>query len=127
MTLAVLATRYFGDALDAISDGSLQVGCIIDVTRRVVATLVVDILGSIDTHHITSGKMMLVERVQDGSPMWTSLMLVGIYEKLGHCTDGASSFYFGSMLVSLFFKHNVSLHPPNVVVDETRRIVPKMR
>ena len=36
-------------------------------------------------------------------------------------------FCFGFVLVSFFFEHIISVCPPNVVVEEIRWIVPRMR
>lgn len=53
--------RHCYDMQDAISDGSLQVARIVDLTTRVVSLLVVWTLGSTMTHHITGVQMRLVE------------------------------------------------------------------
>lgn len=81
MTLVVLEAWHCRDVLDVISDGSLVIGHIVDVTTIVVAMLVVKISGSISTHHTTGGKLRLAEWVLEGSPMASAnLMLVGMYE-----------------------------------------------
>jgi len=55
MTLAVLTMRHCGDMPNAINDESLQISRIMDVTTRLVATLVVHICGSTIIHRITGG------------------------------------------------------------------------
>ena len=95
---------------------------IVNVTTRVVASVVVRILGSTVTHHITRGQMRLVERVLEGTRVaWASLMLECMHEKLDKCCHGSGSFHFWSMLVTFFFKHIILLRPPRVIVEEIRR------
>lgn len=55
MTLGILAARHYGGVPNAINDGLLHIRHIIYVMMRVIATLVVYVLGSMATHWITSG------------------------------------------------------------------------
>lgn len=50
--------------------------------------------------------MRLVEKALDGSPIaWASLMLTSMYEKIRRYAGGTRYFYFGTVLISLFFEH----------------------
>lgn len=69
VTLDLLAACHYGRTLDVVSDGSLQVGRILDVTTRVITSLVVHIIRSISTNWIIAGQMRVVEIVLEGSPV----------------------------------------------------------
>lgn len=65
--------------------------------------------------------MRLLEWVLDGMWVaWASLMLVCMYEQLDRCCHGSGSFCFGSVLVTFFFKHVISLRLLGVMVEETK-------
>jgi hypothetical protein len=70
--------------------------------------------------------MRLVERVLEGTRVaWASLMLACMYEKLERCLHGLGSFFFGSLLVTFFFEHVISLRPPRVMVKGGGRGCPR--
>lgn len=91
------------------------------------SSLVVQIVGSTTTHHITRGQMRLVERLLEGYQVaWASLMLACMSEKLDRCWHGLGSFCFGSVLLTFFYNHVISLRPPGVMVEKTGHRVPCM-
>lgn len=61
--------------------------------------------------------MTMVERALEGYKIcWANLLLVCMYEKSMHCTDGVGTSYFGSVLMS-FFEHISCSWPLEVVED----------
>ena len=63
--------------------------------------------------------MRLEEWVLDGMQVvWANLMLACMYEQLDQCFHGLGSFLFGSMIMTFFFKHVISLRLLGVMVEE---------
>ena len=78
-----------------------------------MATVVLRILGSQAFHHITGGKMMIVESVLSGTYYgWAQMMLVSVKRQLSLCKQQVNhDCAYGMMLCFFFFKKILTLRP----------------
>ena len=93
-----------------------------------MAAAVLWIMGSQALHHITGGKMMIVESVLGGTYYgWAQMMLVSLKRQLSLCKRQVNhDCAYGTVLFSFFFENILTLRPRVQLPDGGPR-EPRMR
>lgn len=108
-----IAVWYYVDGVAGISSGMVSIGRIPDQLTRVVAELVVRVLGMTSPERISGGVLGMVERAIVGTQFtWRAILLVEVVSQLRQVAPIVNQgFSYGSFLCYFFLEHAPSLQP----------------